>query len=1036
MYQHIGHRRLTAIMVAEVVDYVHRMAEFGDGASEALQVHRATVIEPRIKQFDGRVVKQEGDSLVAEFASPVEAVRAAVAIQDGLEERNDLVSEDRRIEFRIGIHVGEMIVENFLLYGDGPKIAGYLKTLAEPGGICLSRSVVNQVDANTPFLFEDLGDQEIPDYPAPLRAYRMLSDAELPPPEARPKPQRPKAGFARHWPTIALAAAFLTLLVSGGVWLIPQPPELTAADPSRLSLPLPDRPSIAVLPLTFAADSDDEDAPEKAFLADRLSAGIIDGLAHDRALFVIARDSSFAYRDQETPPHRVAEELGVRFVLTGQIEQEDDQAKVTMRLVDTAAGGYVWRHRYDAAADKLPQLQEGLARSIVVSLRGYMGTLQQADLQGGAPRTRVDRQAFEQVERGIAYRERFTRADNEIAKELFAKAAELDRDFAPAYAWLAGIKATEVFLGWSDHPAEATTAALNLAQKALDLEPGSDVAHWALGRAYLAAGDTPRALAAMERALAFNPNNPDIMADLAWPLALLGRGAEAMAVVERAMRLNPHHGDWYFWRLGLGAYFAERYDEAIASLGRMTRHNAHSRLLLAASYAQRGAAARAGREVEEAVRIDPTISLAGYRDWRGRFASEADFERLIAGLEGAGLPEDPPGAPLVKPIVAVTSFENLSGDKSQAYLALGLTDDIVTDLARVPKLAVQAPRPAGAGREAAGYLLEGGIEKAADGFRVKARLIEQESGITLWSERPERDFADLFEVRAMLHDAVVTALTGDRAAGHGGMIASARATAPDVETMDRAKKLDARDYYYRAMDFYAAAERAANGRARALLEIALELDPENVAAQVLLARTHLRDRQYNWSADAEQSLQMGLAAAQRAVALDDWSYRGHWALGALLRSQGEAETAASAYRRAVELNPNDPELMLDWGEFLLHRGEPKAAIGPLKEAAALLWSDADRPLNLLSEAYYQTRQYEAAVGAGRQTADPAMRPRSVLVASYGQLGRSDEAEAEIRAARELDPSFSLSSASGQLMLLQPDQRAHFIEGLRKAGLGD
>ena len=621
-------RRLAAILAADVVGYSRLMGEDEAGALAALKTHRKEIVDPRIAAHGGRVVKLMGDGMLVEFPSVVEAMQCAVEIQRAMAERNAAVPEDRRVEFRIGINLGDVIVDGDDIHGDGVNVAARLEALAEPGGICIRRAVRNQVRDKLPYTYEDLGEIEVKNIARPVRVFQVVIDEADTAPAAAARTRKPWM-----WPAIA-AAVVVVMAGAVALWLEPWAPRVEPASLEQMAFPLPDKPSIAVLPFDNMSGDPDQD-----YVADGFTENIITALSRNKAMFVIARNSTFTYKGKAVKVKQVAEDLGVRYVLEGSVQRSGDKVRVTAQLIDATGGSHVWAERYDRAWDDIFAVQDEIARSIAATLSGYKGTLQQAEYERALRKSPDTLTAHDYVIRGIVHKDRFTREDNLIAIEMFEKAIALAPDFALGYAWLSWAQVIEVFMGWSETPEETVGLAFELAQKAISLDPSLDVARWALGGAYLTALDSAQSLVAMERALELNPNNADILADTVWPLAYLGRADEGIANVERAMRLNPYYPEWYLWGLGSGQYFAKRYADAIATFNRMTHHNFYSRTLLAASFAQIGEAERAPAEVAAALKLDPDASLTGLAAWRPLFAKQEDFDHYVDGLRKAGLPE-------------------------------------------------------------------------------------------------------------------------------------------------------------------------------------------------------------------------------------------------------------------------------------------------------------------------------------------------------------------------------------------------------------
>ncbi len=329
-------RRLTTILAADVVGYSRLMAADEAGTLDALKTHRRELIEPKTAEYNGRVVKLMGDGTLMEFASVVDAVTFAVEVQRAMAERNANVPEDQRITYRIGINIGDIIVEGDDIYGDGVNVAARLEGLAEPGGVCVARSVYNQVKGKVDLAFQDLGEQQVKNIPEPIQVFQVRLDGEAPAAPASP------TGTRRRLPVIAAGLALSLAAVAALVWWAPWAPRTEPASPEAMAFPLPDKPSIAVLPFNNMSDDEGQE-----YFADGMTEDLITDLSKISGLFVIARNSSFSYKGQQVKVRQVAEELGVRYVLEGSVRRAGDEVRINAQLIDATTGGHLWAERYD-----------------------------------------------------------------------------------------------------------------------------------------------------------------------------------------------------------------------------------------------------------------------------------------------------------------------------------------------------------------------------------------------------------------------------------------------------------------------------------------------------------------------------------------------------------------------------------------------------------------------------------------------------------------------------------------------------------------
>ena len=507
-------RRLTAILAADVAGYSRLMGADEEGTHERLKAHLGELIEPKIADYRGRVVKNTGDGFLAEFASVVDAVRCAVEIQRGMIDREPEVPEERRIRFRIGINLGDVIAEDQDIFGDGVNVAARLEALAEPGGICISRVVRDQVRDRLDYTFEDMGEQQFKNIARPVRVYRVRDAAA----KEQPQPALPQA------------------------------------------LPLPDKPSIAVLP--FQNMSDD---PEQEYFADGMVEDIITALARIRWLFVIARNSSFTYKGQSIDVKRVGRELGVRYVLEGSVRKAGGRVRITGQLIDAATDAHLWADRFDGSLEDVFELQDKVA----VSVAGVIEpTLQTAEMRRSAARPTTDLGAYDLYLRALAAfypttRERILRALN-----LLEQAIAIDPHYGPALAWTALCHMRLVLDGWAEEPETNRRKAIELARQALQVErddPGVLV-HGAFTLAYFGE-DIGVMLGLIDRALALNPSYAR-----GWYVSGLLRsfaGQHDLAVehVETSLRLSPRERMGApLVVIGVAYFFKRLFDEAVPKL--------------------------------------------------------------------------------------------------------------------------------------------------------------------------------------------------------------------------------------------------------------------------------------------------------------------------------------------------------------------------------------------------------------------------------------------------------------------------------------
>lgn len=408
-------RRLTVIVSADVVGYARLTEADEAGTRAALNAHRKALIDSKIADHQGRIVKTMGDGFLIEFPSVVEAVLWAVAVQRGMEERNADISADRRIVFRIGINIGDVIIEDDDIHGEGVNVAARLQTLAEPGGICISGESYRQVEGKVDVGFVDLGDQTVKNIAKPIRVYRVLLDPEAAGTLVAEREANKRLPRRRRW-AIPAAAAVVIIAIAAAVLLTLEPwvPRVEAADPAKMAFALPDKPSIAVLPFTNMSED-----PEQEFFADGMTEDLITDLSKVSGLFVIARNTTFTYKGKAVKVRQVAEELGVRYVLEGSVRRQGGSVRINAQLIDATGGYHVWAERYDRDAADIFAIQDEVAGEIVSALEVSLTVAEQAKLE---QRPTDNLQAYELYLRGLDAYGRFTPEANKEARVWVEKA--------------------------------------------------------------------------------------------------------------------------------------------------------------------------------------------------------------------------------------------------------------------------------------------------------------------------------------------------------------------------------------------------------------------------------------------------------------------------------------------------------------------------------------------------------------------------------------------------------------------------------------
>ncbi|SDN84265.1 adenylate/guanylate cyclase domain-containing protein [Afipia sp. GAS231] len=579
-------RRLAAVLAADMVGYSRLMEADETGTLARLKTHRIELIDPAIAKNRGRIIKTTGDGMLVEFHSVVDAVLCAAEVQRRMARRNADVAPARWMQFRIGINLGDVIVDGSDIFGDGVNVASRLEVLAESGGICVSGAVRDQVgDRLEDLSFEDLGDQTVKNIVRPIRVFRVRLD-----PDSRGASDQVRNVAA---PTVAR------------------------------------KPSIAVLPLVNMSGD-----PEQEFFADGLTEDIITELSRFHDLLVISRNSTFVYKGKAVKVQEVAKEFAVDYVLEGSVRKAGDRIRVTVQLIDAEADRHVWAERYDRELADIFAIQDEMTHAIVATLPGRV----EAAAHDRVKRKPTDNMAaYECVLAAKVLHHRSTREDNAEAQHLLERAITLDPNYAHAHAWRACVLGQTWVYSWCDDrdaTFEQVGAELEIALKLDDND--SDV-HRILAALNLNRDDHDKAAYHQERALALNPNYDLVVVQQGELLTWLGRPEEGIDWIKKAMRLNPYHPERFWSHLGRAYYGAEKYADAAEAFSRITRPDHTHHAFLAATFAQMGNAVAAAAHAAEVIKREPNFSTAAHLATQ-HYKRDVDRERHEAGLLKAGLP--------------------------------------------------------------------------------------------------------------------------------------------------------------------------------------------------------------------------------------------------------------------------------------------------------------------------------------------------------------------------------------------------------------
>jgi TolB-like protein/class 3 adenylate cyclase/Flp pilus assembly protein TadD len=1023
-------RRLTAILSADVEGYSRLMTEDEESTIRTLTTYR-TGMTNLILQYRGRVVDSPGDNLLAEFASAVDAVNCAAEIQRELAERNAELAPERRMEFRIGINVGDVVEEEKRIYGDGVNIAARMEGLAEGGGICISGTAYDQVKNKLDLEYEYLGEQEVKNIKEPVRVYRALSF----PGAAAHRVVKAKKAVGRTWRNVVVAiGVFLVVGAAVVVWRFyfrPSPIETASVD--RMAQPLPDKPSVAVLP--FVNMSGD---PEQEYFADGLTEEIIAALSKVPRLFVIARNSSFTYKGKPVKVQQVSEDLGVQYVLEGSVRKAGKRVRVTAQLIDALNGRHLWAETYDRELKDIFALQDQITFKVVAALQVKLTEGEQALIV--AARTN-NFEAYAKFLLGLEYVKGFNREGNLLARKVAEEAIDLDPNYPRGYRLLATTHWLDVRLGISKAPKQSLNEAAKLYRKVIAMHPSDAQAQALLGIVYTMMRQHKKGIAEAEKAVAISPNAADAHAMYGYVLHFSGRHSEAIDSTQKAIRLNPFPPNWYFSILGMAYCHTGLHKEAIAAFKKALHFQPDSmpfRLNLAAAYSLSNDERSARAEIEKVLRLNPNycVQIAA-KAWP--YKNRADKERSSDALRKAGLPETPPLPLPDKPSIAVLPFVNMSGDPEQEYFSDGITEEIITALSKVPDLFVIARNSTftykgkpvkvqQVGRElGVRYVLEGSVRKAEDKVRVTAQLVDAVTGKHLWAERYDRDLKDIFALQDEITMKIITELQvklteGERVRGY----------AKGTDNLEAYLKFLQGGEHYRRLN------KEDNARARQMCEEAIALDPQYPQAYATLGWTHWIDVWLKSSRSPRESISKAFELAQKSISLDDSCPSGHLLLSNLYLMTRQHEKAIAEGEKAIALDPNSADAYAIFGgQVLVFSGKPEEGALLVEKAIRLNPIAPSYYLQMLGMAYRETGRYEESITACKKAIK--RRPNNIfahliLVAAYSMLGQEDTARATAAEVLRIDPEFSVEHFAKTRPHIDPANTARFAEALRKAGL--
>jgi adenylate cyclase len=1028
-------RKLTAILNADVKGYSRLMEDDEEATVRTITVYRE-VMTGHIQGHNGRVVDAKGDNVLAEFPSVVDALRCGVEVQKELKEKNDTLPENKRMEFRIGINLGDVIEEGDTIYGDGVNIAARLESLSEGGGVCISGTAFDQIGKKLALGYEFLGEQTVKNIEKPVRAYKVLME-----PEAVGKVigfERPKP---KQWRWAAIGGMVVLIIVAGilAVWHHYLRPQFDPASVEKMAFPLPEKPSIAVLPFdNFSGDTEQE------YLADGMTENIITALSKIPEVFVIARNSVFTYKGKPVRVSQVSEELGVRYVVEGSVQRSNGRIRITAQLIDATKGNHLWAEHFDQDLKNIFTLQDEVTLKILSALRVKFTHAEHERVQ----ETTDNLEAWGYFVRGLSHFESFTGDDNKKARMQFEQAVSIDPGYSYAWAMLGWTYLIDVTYGFSASRTKSLRKAIEIAQKAMNLDDKQPDVHALLGGIYLLQRQYENAITEGERAVALGPNIACNQAILAQTMLFSGRFEDAIKLVKKAMRLNPYYPAWYLEPFAMAYGMIGHHEKAIKAYTKLLnrrrkdRGNSITPLLgLTINCMLIGQEDEARAFAEEIMEINPNFSL----EWLQKATNFKDplyLNKPLEALRKAGLPDKPPLPLPDKPSIAVLPFTNMSDDPKQEYFSDGITEDLITDLSKISGLFVIARNSVFQYKgkvvdvkkisSALGvrYLLEGSVRRVEDKVRINAQLIDATTGGHLWAERYDGIMGDIFSLQDNITGSIVAALAVKLTVGEEVHVAH-------KET----NNIAAYDTFLQGWAHYVRFTPDDFAKAIPYFEKAIELDLHYGRAHAALASIYWESFYRFWHSN------LGIPWRKTKERADEYLKKamknptplGYLVASKMLISSFEHEKAIAKAEQSIALDPNDANGYIAKAYTLIFAGRPKEALGYIKKATRI---DPQYPayyLFVLGLAHFGMDRFEEAATSFERALKRNPEnyvPLIPLAATYAHLNRDQDAIDTTEKLRKVLPTVTVSFVRGCPLwkYKNPADKSRLLDGLKKTGL--
>ena len=1025
-----GLRKLTAILAADVAGYSRLMADDERATVRTLTEYRE-IFSEHVTGHQGRIVDTAGDSVLATFDSVVEAVEAAVEIQRALGVRNEALDEHRRMHFRIGVNLGDIIIrDDGTIYGDGVNVAARLEALAAPGGVMLSEDAYRQVRSKMAVGFKDAGAHDVKNIAEPVRAYRVLLDGAQAETvadtgEASKTPRRPKL--------VAGLAAGLAILIGLATWGLTvriDAPQMVKADGTPTDDPLlamPTGPTVAVLPFDNLGNDAEQD-----YFAIGLTEDIVSALSRFGELRVTEGAATSA-----------------DYALEGSVRRAGDALRVAARLKDMRDGTQMWSEQFDRdlSAGAVFDIQDTITVAVATAIGGYNGAIARQRLAEATGQRTEDLAAYECVLLVYVNYDRVLSMENFTqARECLEAVLERDPTYVDALAALSYVYGDGYSMGLARDIKDVDPIArsFELASRAVELNPNSATAHRALALAYFYRQDTVGFAEHASRALSLNPHAPQTLGQIGSYFVFMGEGLRGVELLQKAFALNPDLPDWYNLAFALERQAVSDYENALIYARKVKDpYNPNGFLNRVMILAELGRLdeARSDRESFDALWPGYTVETSNQELRYWNYPPEA-IERTASSLRKAGFPETPSEAP-ARPVIAVLPFDNMSGDPEQDYFADGITEDIITNLSLFDGIDVigrnssfqykgSAVDIRKVGEDlSARYVLEGSVRRDGNSLRVTAQLLDAQDGSHVWSNRFDRslDVGAIFEIQ----DQITTEIAGTLGGGFGVI-----AEAGLVEVLRKPPEtLASYECVLLAQRYFRLLSPEAHLSARDCLEKAVVREPGYPDAWAWLAHLHADTYSIGFN-PVPNALERAENALEKALALSPRNQKARWVLAFYRFFKRDIDGFVQAIDQALEINPNNTEAMADLGAFLAFANHDDKARMLANEAQRLDPTTSYMVQITYYVMHYRERRYQEALSELIKMPTPDFYwYQAHLAAAYGQLGEAQKAHEALAALLALHPEFVANVWQELDFWFFADDDPIvpiYIEGLRKAGM--